>query len=260
VRYFTLLWDPQQDPEYTKVFEEFADSGSVESSFSCGKRLDIGVGERVILRRSGRGSRGIVGAGTVVRGTYQDMLEGPRHTARNFVDVKWDFLNLDPVILTEDPNWVHVTQLWQAQAGGQTIDEAFGEALFNTVIVASPTEIREAGESSLLFSEGAASRRVITIQGRSASVRNHCLDHYGRICVGCGLDPAKSFGAKFRDSMDVHHLDPLAQSRDPRQTDPIRDCRPLCPNCHRLAYAGMPAGTCRSIDELVRIVSRQSMD
>jgi hypothetical protein len=53
--------------------------------------------------------------------------------------------------------------------------------------------------------------------------------------------------------IDVHHLDPLAQADESRQTDPVKHCRPLCPNCHRLAHYGMPQGTCRPLDELKKI-------
>ena len=89
----------------------------------------------------------------------------------------------------------------------------------------------------------------------STSVRDHCLkSRQPLVCEVCGLDPTVHFGMEFRNLLEVHHLDPIAESEPGRETDPELECCPLCPTCHRLAHHRMRAGTCRSIQELKRIV------
>lgn len=101
-----------------------------------------------------------------------------------------------------------------------------------------------------LFKEGELLSRVVTYRSRSASIRQLCLDHYGAKCSGCDFEPAHHLGPDFANLIDVHHLDPIAASVPGRETDPVVDCRPLCPTCHRLAHHGLPRGQCRSVDQL----------
>lgn len=103
------------------------------------------------------------------------------------------------------------------------------------------------------FAEGRLSQRQVTIRSRHASVRAFCLEHYGSVCAICRFDPCKAFGDSFGGLIEVHHLDPLAASDPDRETDPITDCRPLCPVCHGLAHLGMRAGTCRSLDDIRKL-------
>ena len=98
-----------------------------------------------------------------------------------------------------------------------------------------------------LRAEGALLSKTVNFRGRSASVRVHCVEHYKAVCTVCKQNFGSTFGEDFVGLIDVHHLDPLAQADESRQTDPVKHCRPLCPNCHRLAHYGMPKGTCRPL-------------
>ena len=107
-----------------------------------------------------------------------------------------------------------------------------------------------------LLREGQRMQTVVNYRGRGDSVRERCLDVHQPICWVCEFDPVASFGPEFRGLIDVHHLDPMAESDEERMTDPEIDCRPLCPTCHRLAHHGMPAGRCRDLTELKRLMGR----
>ncbi len=109
-------------------------------------------------------------------------------------------------------------------------------------------------EEQARFQEGKRMQRSITIRGRNASVREHCLNAHPPVCAVCELDPSIVFGAEFGNMLEVHHLNPIAECEPGRTTDPREDCRPLCPTCHRLAHHGMPIGTCRSISQLKALI------
>jgi predicted HNH restriction endonuclease len=51
----------------------------------------------------------------------------------------------------------------------------------------------------------------------------------------------------------VHHLVPLSEIGEEYIVDPIKDLRPVCPNCHAALHLG---GTCRTIEELQALVER----
>lgn len=111
-----------------------------------------------------------------------------------------------------------------------------------------------------LLVEGEFSQRVVQVRSRLSSIRDFCLEKHGVACVVCGTDFGKRYGAAFHGLVDVHHKNPMATSDGGRETDPIVDCCPLCPNCHRMAHYRMPVGTCRSLGDLKVIVSARLQD
>jgi predicted HNH restriction endonuclease len=49
----------------------------------------------------------------------------------------------------------------------------------------------------------------------------------------------------------VHHLRPLSEVNGEYVVDPVKDLRPVCPNCHAVLHLG---GECRSIEEVMKMV------
>ncbi|MGC9455218.1 MAG: HNH endonuclease [Phycisphaerae bacterium] len=54
--------------------------------------------------------------------------------------------------------------------------------------------------------------------------------------------------------MEVHHLCPLSEVGKEYQIDPIRDLRPVCPNCHAMIHRQTPA---LPISELKAAIAKQ---
>jgi 5-methylcytosine-specific restriction enzyme A len=73
-----------------------------------------------------------------------------------------------------------------------------------------------------------------------------CLHHYGYACRICSFSFGESFGAEAASLIHVHHVEPLSES-GPRQTDPVRDLIPVCPNCHLVIHSRKP---CLTLDEV----------
>ena len=86
--------------------------------------------------------------------------------------------------------------------------------------------------------EGAAVRVEVIRYERDAKNRAACLQHYGYRCQVCDLDFEERYGELGRGFMHVHHIVPLHEIADiPNyRVDPIKDLRPVCPNCHAMLH------------------------
>ncbi|HET6387922.1 hypothetical protein [Hyphomicrobium sp.] len=122
--YYLLLWNPASEKTITKSFD--LDQGRRSGSWSCGNAKGVRVGDTVILRKTGRGTRGIVGMGTVTRGSYESRWSHSGEVGL-FVDVEWNTLENEPILTQEDA--VPESSLWKAQSGGVQISDQEGELL-----------------------------------------------------------------------------------------------------------------------------------
>lgn len=62
-------------------------------------------------------------------------------------------------------------------------------------------------------------------------------EYHGYVCMGCGLDPLKEYGAEMKGILEAHHKKPWAEIKE----NEIRTVKPddfyiLCPNCHRMIH------------------------
>ncbi|WP_082221648.1 HNH endonuclease [Herbaspirillum chlorophenolicum] len=105
-------------------------------------------------------------------------------------------------------------------------------------------------DPSLKYIEGTVFQVLINAYERNLEAREKCLDHYGYRCSVCSFDFEEEYGALGKRFIHVHHLIPLAEVGREYEVDPIRDLRPLCPNCHAMIHRG---GTVRSIEKLQEI-------
>ncbi len=125
-----------------------------------------------------------------------------------------------------------------------------GASLVNSDVAATPNDD---DVYELLYQENILVQRTVTHRGRSASVRDLCIDFWKAVCWVCEANFELDYGPAYKGVIEVHHLKPLSSDDEARRINPVKDCRPLCPNCHRLAHHGMPKGKCRSIWELQKM-------
>ncbi|MDB5978344.1 MAG: endonuclease [Nevskia sp.] len=97
------------------------------------------------------------------------------------------------------------------------------------------------------LTEGALRTIKVNAYERNPIARKACLAHYGHSCSVCEFNFADEFGAFADGYIHVHHLVPLAEVGKAYEVDPIKDLRPVCPNCHTALHLG---GITRSIEEL----------
>ncbi len=100
--------------------------------------------------------------------------------------------------------------------------------------------------------EGSIKSVAVNIYERNPRARRICLEHYGSICSICKFDFGAVYGESARGFIHVHHLTPLSEIGIEYVLDPVRDLRPVCPNCHAVIHLG---GVTLSIDEVTELIN-----
>lgn len=91
--------------------------------------------------------------------------------------------------------------------------------------------------------EGSSSLSLIRKRERSRRNRLLCLSIHGEKCGVCGFVTEDTYGEGMASVLEVHHIEPLADIKEPKTYDPRTDLIPLCPNCHRAIHKRTPAFT-----------------
>ncbi|MCC6804116.1 MAG: HNH endonuclease, partial [Anaerolineae bacterium] len=86
---------------------------------------------------------------------------------------------------------------------------------------------------------------------RDPKAREACIQHYGTSCCVCGFDFGVFYGEIGKTFIHVHHLNPISTQDGTHQVDPIRDLRPVCPNCHAMLHRETPPLTIEHLRELI---------
>ncbi len=106
-----------------------------------------------------------------------------------------------------------------------------------------PDEVNE----TTVFREGAVCKVSVNAYERSPQARQRCIAHYGTSCFVCGFNFGQVFGELGKGFIHVHHLCSISEIAKEYEVDPIKDLRPVCPNCHAMIHRRSPP---LSIEEL----------
>jgi 5-methylcytosine-specific restriction enzyme A len=104
------------------------------------------------------------------------------------------------------------------------------------------------------LSEGKLRKVVVNSFERNAVARKLCIGHYQAECSVCNLNFQEKYGLIGKGFIHVHHLVELSTIGKEYKVDPVKDLRPVCPNCHAMLHQRSPAF---SIEEL-RIIMKES--
>ncbi len=96
--------------------------------------------------------------------------------------------------------------------------------------------------------EGAVKTIDINAYERSPKARSICVKHYGPVCFVCKFSFEERYGSAGRGYIHVHHLRLISEVQENYVIDPIRDLRPVCPNCHAMIHSRTPP---YSIEEMM---------
>ena len=105
-----------------------------------------------------------------------------------------------------------------------------------------------------LLVEGAICRIAVNAYERNPKARQLCIEVYGTSCYVCGFSFGLKYGSIAEGYIHVHHLRPLSEIASDYVVDPIKDLRPVCPNCHAVLHLG---NQCRSIDEIKELIDHK---
>lgn len=117
--------------------------------------------------------------------------------------------------------------------------------------VALNAETRESDTAWPEYLEGAQRETVQTVTERNPEARRACLKEFGYACSICGFDFLATYGEIGKGYIHVHHLSLVSGPKKRHTVNPIRDLRPVCPNCHAMIHKRMPHF---EIDELKQII------
>lgn len=101
------------------------------------------------------------------------------------------------------------------------------------------------------YYEGATKHITVNVYERSVKARRACITRYGVDCFVCGFNFKTVYGAAGDGFIHVHHLKPLSEVGEEYELDPVKDLRPVCPNCHAMIHRKTPAYTIEEMKELL---------
>jgi len=104
------------------------------------------------------------------------------------------------------------------------------------------------------YPEGARRQIRVNAYERNAAARRKCLQHHGYACFVCDFLFEDRYGELGKEFIHVHHLNPLGLRQSAYKLDPVKDLRPVCPNCHAMLHHSEPV---LSIEELRAMMSEQ---
>ena len=165
--------------------------------------------------------------------------------------------------LTKDgkPRWWHVPFLGYEKAGMFpwimrpelviAFEKVFGQSDIEFVYSDEIT-----AEDTLLLPEGVVRQVFVNRYERSRHARDICIEHYGSRCFVCGFDFEKTYGPIGKDKIHIHHLIPLFKIKKEYKVDPIRDLRPVCPNCHLIIHSKKEPFTIEEVKEMIAMLRK----
>jgi len=139
--------------------------------------------------------------------------------------------------------WTLREELFDALVELELLDES-NSALFPEVV-----------ESQKNMYEGKLTQVTINKFERNHTARLKCIEHYGNNCSVCEISFAEIYGEIGEGVIHVHHIVELSQIGKEYKVDPIKDLRPVCPNCHTMLHRKKPAF---KIEDLKKIINQNT--
>lgn len=110
-------------------------------------------------------------------------------------------------------------------------------------------------EEGTRYTEGAVRTVVVNRYERDLKGRKACIQHYGATCTICGFDFAQVYGDIGQGFIHVHHITELSSIGKEYSLDPVKDLRPVCPNCYAMIHQKKPA---YSLDEIRASIQKKA--
>ena len=105
--------------------------------------------------------------------------------------------------------------------------------------------------------EGARRRVTVNVYERNPKARKRCLEKHGDKCAVCDMNFEEYYGNIGRGFIHVHHIKELSSISGEYEINPVKDLRPVCPNCHAMLHKKKPAF---SVDELRQRLKNKTKD
>jgi len=244
-------------------FTKLKRRGYFEDRWSCGITKRIKVGDRLFLLRQGREPRGIMASGMAKSAPYLDKhWDVKRSGDALYVKARFDAL-LDPttegvLTLANLRDGPLGTVNWRTQSSGILIVPSAAAKLevrwcaFLEKHGQSPAMAPDEVTTPSLYYEGVSKTITVNAYERDPRARKACIDNYGAVCSVCGLDFGIKYGKLGQGFIHVHHIVPLSNIGKRYVVNPIKDLRPVCPNCHAMLHKSSEIVTVEQLRKLLQ--------
>lgn len=249
---YLFAWNskPDQFDDYTECLAKVEKKGTCNLVWRC-NTVKIRPGDRVFLMKLGKFPKGIIGSGKAI--TYPD---------RGRISIQLDTL-LNPNEKILDIAYLQKGRLaqqnWTPQMNGisirndlvQKLEEKWTDYLQKQRQASYSSDTITAVKTYL---EGMANQVIQKKYERNPKARIACLQHYGFSCSVCGFNFEEQYGSLGKYFIHVHHIIPISMIGKQYIINPVKDLRPVCPNCHAMLHKREPQLT---IEELKKIKKRR---
>jgi 5-methylcytosine-specific restriction protein A len=263
VRTFLFAWNPKKQgwADFDDDLKKFNRSGRLRTTWSVGNSKQPVAGDRFYMIRLGKEPKGILGSGFIRSRPFEGPdWKDPKKKAR-YVDIQFDGLvngNEDVAITREElARAPFDEQHWDTEQSGIEISPDIAEQLetlwrsrYGIVAGGAVGEERVDAPS---VDEGAKATTIVNRYERDPSARAECIRAHGTRCSVCDREMFEEYGPEARGLIHVHHLRPLGEVGDTHRLNPIRDLRPVCPNCHAVIHRRIPAYSIDDVRHLRKI-------
>jgi len=269
---YLLVWNPKkwQWTYIQESIDEITKTGFSSDSWSSGVTKSIKPNDRLFLMKLGPLSpKGIVASGWATSAVYQKKhwSKGALEKTAGYVD-----LDFDTILNPETEEIFSINRLsdgiykkkktWTPQGSGTSIHDDVASQLEKdwARFLKRPTPVREISYADEIdhqktYKEGAPKKVTTTVYERNPAARAICIKTYGAICSVCGFDFARKYGELGKGFIHVHHLKPRAEVGKNNKLNPIRDLRPVCPNCHAMIHQRSPVYSIEEMKEIIKIAT-----
>lgn len=141
----------------------------------------------------------------------------------------------------------------ESKRKGKPVVRKSQRALYQLLLVAKPATVAYPDEVTAAESylEGAISQVLVNRYERDPDARSAAIAHYGCKCCVCDFNFERRYGELGRGFIHVHHVVDLATIGAEYVVDPVKDLRPVCPNCHAMLHTEKPAMPIDKLRDLI---------
>lgn len=255
---YLFVWNPKRWTWVTleNDIERVRQASNFQIRWSCGKTKSIKLGDRAFLIKVGTEPKGIIAAGYVTTTPTLDKHWGDESTNSLYVQIQFEALlnpnkNILPLEVLKTGNLA--AQNWTPQSSGisirpELVDEL--EVLWSDLLSNQYDEqshFISIDKAEGIFKEGTPKQSLTTSYERNPFARKKCLEHYGYSCSICNFNFEDTYGEIGRNFIHVHHLNQISTFGKEYHVNPIKDLRPVCPNCHYMIHKRNPPFTIEEI-------------
>ena len=98
-------------------------------------------------------------------------------------------------------------------------------------------DIEEETKTDYVVQKEGSVRLVYTTRyERNPKLRAQAVRYHGTSCMACGFNFHEKYGERGKQYIEVHHIKPLAESKEEMEVDPKTDLIVVCSNCHRMIH------------------------